>query len=100
MEKISRLRIHRLSELETSRKFAIVLQILNKRLIVDLDGEVTDYRLNPPFAVLVGFCKLYPLPETGKVVRNTSPWGHSSIDTVSQRKATQQELAHHERALL
>ena len=48
-------RIHRLSELETSRKLAIILQILNKRIIVGLDGEVTDYGLNSPSVSLRWF---------------------------------------------
>lgn len=48
-------RMHRLSELETSRKLAIILQTLNKRIIVGLNGEITDYRLNSPFVSLRWF---------------------------------------------
>jgi hypothetical protein len=47
--------MHRLSELETGRKLAISLQILNKRVILDLDGEVTEYGLHSPFVSLRWF---------------------------------------------
>jgi hypothetical protein len=46
------------------------LQILAKQSTVDTDSEIVDHELNCPVM------KFYPLPETGKVVRNRSAKGH------------------------
>ena len=43
---------------------------------VDADGEITGRELNCPLFTFALSCKHYPLPETGRVVRNRSAKGH------------------------
>jgi hypothetical protein len=76
-----------LSELETSRKLAIILQILNRRIIVGLNGEVTDYRLNSPLVSLRWFLQDLSTPGHGEGGSEHVPLGaHARCTGRSHRR--------------
>jgi hypothetical protein len=58
------------------RATAPLLPNFTQRIIVGVDGETIDYELNSPLLIFDIFYKIYPPPETGKVVRNRSAKGH------------------------
>ena len=58
----------------TSSHCSTLLQILNKRIIVD--GEIVAYELHSQFFIFALLNRIYIPPETGKVVRNRSAQGH------------------------
>lgn len=72
-------RIHRLSELETSRKLAIISWIWTKQIIVDSHGEIIKYKLNSPFVYFRSLVKDLSTPEAGMAVRNMSDQGYQNL---------------------
>jgi hypothetical protein len=59
------------------------LQILAKRIIVDIGGEIGEDILSLPFAYLRSLMQNLSTPEAGMVVRNMSDQGYFHTNQIS-----------------